>query len=315
MNILITGGSGYLGGCIYNYFRKRKEFKITICSSSNVRKIEGFDFVPINWDKKESIKNVCKNQDIIIHCASPDARECEKNPDNSNKFNSITLDFFIKTAISSLVKKFIFFSTAHVYRSPLKGIIDEKTPLKPSHPYGISKKIGEQTLLKYKDVENFELNVIRLSNAFGVPCSKSKKPWDLVVNDFCKQAVVNNTININSDGKQLRNFVSVKEVCRLLNFMINLFFKSKKLPIIFNFGGNWTLSIKDLAELVANRYEKRYGIKPKTIIKKKLHKKDDLFFSFNYDLIIEQGFKPKNNNLNDVDELFKFVKAKFINAK
>ena len=87
-----------MGGCIYNYFRKRKEFKITICSSSNVRKIEGFDFVPINWDKKESIKNICKNQDIIIHCASPDARECEKNPYNSNKFNSITLDFFIKTA-------------------------------------------------------------------------------------------------------------------------------------------------------------------------------------------------------------------------
>lgn len=314
MNILITGGSGYLGFCIYKYFKEKKKHKITICSSSNIKKIRGLDFVEINWNKKESIRSICKNQDIIIHCASPNARECENNPNNSYKFNSITLDLFIKIAISSQVKKFIFFSTAHVYRSPLMGVIDENSLLKPTHPYGISKKIGEETLLKYKKVKNFEFNVIRLSNAFGVPYSNNKKPWDLVVNDFCRQAVVSNFIRINSDGKNFRNFVSVKEVCRLLDFMINLFVKRKKLPLIFNFGGSWTLSVKSLAELIANRHEKRYGIKPDIILKKNGQGKNNLFLLFSSDLILKEGFKPQNNYLNEIDKLFEFVKAKFVNA-
>ena len=53
----------------------------------------------------------------------------------------------------------------------------------------VSQKNWRKTLLKYQKVKNFEFNVIRLSNAFGVPYSNNKKPWDLVVNDFCRQAV------------------------------------------------------------------------------------------------------------------------------
>ena len=49
--------------------------------------------------------------------------------------------------------------------------------------------------------------------------------------------------------------------------MINLLLKEKT-SINFNFGGSWTLSVKSLAELIANRHEKRYGIKPDIILKK-----------------------------------------------
>ena len=62
------------------------------------------------------------------------------------------------------------------------------------------------------------------------------------------------------------------------DFMINLFVKRKKLPLIFNFGGSWTLSVKSLAELIANRHEKRYGIKPDIILKKNGQEKIIYFY-------------------------------------
>ena len=69
-----------------------------------------------------------------------------------------------------------------------------------------------------------------------------------------------------------------------------------------------------MAELIANRHEKRYGIKPDIILKKNGQEKNNLFLLFSSDLILKEGFKPQNNYLNEIDKLFEFVKAKFVNA-
>ena len=157
-------------------------------------------------------------------------------------------------------------------------------------------------------------NIIRLSNAFGAPSNASLNCWKLVVNDFCKQVVLNKEILINSDGNQVRNFVSLNEVSRLIDFIISQFCKGKFIPTVFNFGGDWTLSILDMAKLVAKQYKKNFEFSPPIIIRKK---STNLIpkLNFNFDLIVKSGFKPNNNNMADINELFLYVKNNFSDVR
>ena len=304
--ILITGGSGYLAGSISSFLCQNRNYEVSICSSSNIESNHGdINILRVDWNKKSSLRNICKGKHIIIHCASPDANFSKKNPEASYYFSRNILDSFLNEAIHNKVKKFIYFSSAHVYQIKYGGVINEESSIIPDHPYGVSKKIAEQTLINKKEL--IDINIIRLSNSFGIPSNKNLNCWKLVVNDFCKQAVLKKKIFINSDGTQVRNFVSIHEVCRLIDFMITYYYKGKSLPTIFNFGGNWTLSIFDMAKLIAKQYEKHFDLYPLIQIKK-----SPIFSSpklnFNYDLIIKSGFKPNNNNTGDIDELFFYIK-------
>ena len=58
------------------------------------------------------------------------------------------------------MKKFIYFSSAHVYQLKHEGVLNEKSPINPQHPYGVSKKIAEQTLFNKKEL--IEINIIKL---------------------------------------------------------------------------------------------------------------------------------------------------------
>ena len=236
----------------------------------------------------------------------------KKNPEASHDFSSNILDSFLNEAIHNGVKKFIYFSSAHVYQIKNGGVLNEESPTISDHPYGVHKIIAEQTLINKKEL--IEINIIRLSNVFGIPSNKNLNCWKLVVNDFCKQAVLDKKILINSDGNQVRNFVSIHEIYRLIDFMITYYCKGKSLPAIFNFGGDWTFSIFDMAKLIAKQYEKHFDLVPDIQIKKS-PKHSSPKLNFNYDLIIKSGFKPNNNNTEYIDELFFYIKNRLNDFK
>ena len=302
-----------MAGSISTFLCQNENYEISICSSSKIKsKHKNIITLGIDWKKQSSLRNICKGKDIIIHCASPDSSFSEKYPLQSYEFSEKILSSFVDEAIYSKVKKFIYFSSTHIYQSKLEGILNEKSPTNPQHPYGISKKIAEQTLLEKKNL--IEINIIRLSNAFGAPSNASLNCWKLVVNDFCKQVVLNKEILINSDGNQVRNFVTLNEVSRLIDFIISQFYKGKFIPTVFNFGGDWTLSILDIAKLVAKQYKKNFEFSPPIIIRKK---STNLIpkLNFNFDLIVKSGFKPNNNNMADINELFLYVKNNFSDVR
>ena len=68
-----------------------------------------------------------------------------------------------------------------------------------------------------------------------------------------------------------------------------------------------------MAKLIAKQYEKHFDLGPNILIKKS-PKPSSPKLNFNYDLIIKSGFKPNNNNLAHINELFLYVKNNFLNA-
>lgn len=301
LNILITGATGYLGSYLAHTLNQFKNINITIFTSK--RLFENVSYHVADWSNIDQIKKACINQDIVIHCASPNAMQCERNPYSSYEFNSNTLQLFLKISCDAGVKKFIYFSSIHVYGSPLYGRITEMNPLNPTHPYGISKKIAEETLTVFSASNSFETIIIRLSNAFGMSFNKNTTAWNLVVNDFCKQAVEKGIIYVRSKVNQKRNYLPLSELVNLLELMINGHRKKEKLPTVFNFGGAWNLSLLEISQIISKEYYE-WANKP---IKVKINEDfldETQQLIYNFDKIKSYGYHSKTDYTHEILKIF-----------
>ena len=66
MNVLITGGRGFLAGRLREFLEK-KNLKITLSSRTKNK-----NFAYINWNSNSNLHSLCKNKDVIINCAGLD---------------------------------------------------------------------------------------------------------------------------------------------------------------------------------------------------------------------------------------------------
>ena len=313
MRILITGGFGYLGGRLAQFLEQSENHTIVLGTRDSKVKtawLPNSEIVKIDWDSSDSLNQICKGVDVIIHLAGMNASECAADPVMALQFNGVATARFIQAAVIQNVKRFIYFSTAHVYDSPLTGDINENTLPKSYHPYATSHRAAEDVVLATYAKKEIESVVIRLSNSFGAPVNKDVNSWMLLVNDLCKQVITTNKIVLNSSGLQRRDFITVTDVCRatlhLMNYDLKLLDRT-----LFNVGGEWTPTVWEMAKLVAKVYSEYFGIKPSLIRKDPApdEKSSDLHYQIG--LIKNTGFILKSEHEREIKELLMFCKDSF----
>ena len=269
MKILITGGTGYLGGRIVEYFLQKKKIVIIATRErENDNNFSGAKIKNINWDDNSSLLNICQDVDVVIHAAGINANECIKNPEKALEFNGRTTARLLESAITQKVSKFIFLSTAHVYSNPLVGKINELSYTKNLHPYATSNIEGENAVLNANP--NIKSVVLRLANVVGAPTHKNADCWMLLINNLCKQAVLYKKMIINSSVLLERNFISIGDVNRFLEYLIiekKDYWKYK----IYNLAGEKSFSILEIAKMIQNVSTKLLGYKPEISFKEKLN--------------------------------------------
>ena len=106
-------------------------------------------------------------------------------------------------------------SSASVYGFN-ENILDEGSKTNPLTQYAKSKVDNEKYILD--NDFNFETVILRNSTVFGF---SNNLRLDLVVNDLTYNAVVNNEIELISDGSPKRPFIHVQDLCNLINLIIN----------------------------------------------------------------------------------------------
>ncbi len=303
MKILVTGGNGFLGGNITNHLRKYINYKISI----GVRHIDtsfltknDVELIELPWHSKAKLKKICSNFDILILCAGMNAQECKADPIKAIEFNCLATARLVSAAVELGLKKIIYFSTAHIYRAPLYGDIDEMTLPESLHPYATSKRAAEDVVLAAHRINQCQAICLRLSNVIGTPANTDVKCWSLFMNDICRQAVIKKEIQLTSSGTQRRNFVTISDLNNLVQHVIENNYSYMDRPI-FNVGGSWAPSISEAAEYVSSIFLEMYGSKIKII--KKHPQIGDINFELNY--ISE---KIKNNKFvfgNDYEDAIK----------
>ena len=251
MRVLISGGSGYIGGRLAVGL-SRAGHQIVLGSraiSGSPEWLPDAEMVQTKWNEPDELSRICRDIDVVIHAAGMNAQDCLADPVAALEFNGVATARFVSSATRAGVKKFIYLSTAHVYASPLVGRISEETCPKNLHPYATSHLTGEHALLASNDRREIQGIVFRLSNAFGAPVSKESNSWNLLVNDLCRQAVEKKMLSLRGSGKETRDFISLSEVCRVVELFVSHNFDTQKTGV-FNLGLGRSLSVFNMAKLI-----------------------------------------------------------------
>lgn len=301
--ILITGATGYLGGRIYQHLSDK--FQIILSSRKKKLPYEynlNTNSTLLNLVDKD-LKELLFDVDVIIHLASLNAKECQKNILNAyevNVNNSIRILQNINPSKNTL---FIYFSTAHVYNSPLEGYIDEFNITNNIHPYSTTRKTVEDVLKYFSSINICKSLVFRLSNAVGRPFSKETDCWDLFCNNLCMNAVQKKNFILTSNGLAQRNFVSINKILNVILHSIKIKDDLDSFEI-FNLGGDSNVSLYEMAQLIQKQYIKLYGESIPIILGKDGIEGKPLKFS---SAKLSSKFGSFLDPLNDeIDELLKF---------
>ena len=172
MNILVTGGAGYIGSAITEALLKAGH-SVTVYDSLVTGHLpavpEGVLFVRADLSDNPRLAKTLTDQsfDGVIHCAAfIEAGESMKDPGRfyqNNLINSLTL---METAVRAGVKRFLLSSTAAVYQSNTEPLTEE-SPLGPTNVYGHTKLMVEQALDWYSKIHGLHYAALRYFNAAG----------------------------------------------------------------------------------------------------------------------------------------------------
>jgi len=296
MKILITGGAGYIGSSLVEFFLKENH-KVTVIdnfmfgtnSLNSYMSSKNFNVVKLDV-RDSSLKNYINSHDVIIPLAAlVGAPLCNLKKKEAIEVNTNSIKNLIE--IVSKDQIIIFPTTNSGYGiGEQDKFCTEETPLNPISLYGKTKTEAENIVSQHENSVRF-----RLATVFG---SSPRMRLDLLVNDFVHKAVKDGYIVL-FEAKFKRNYIHVKDVCRSIIYSINNFdsFKSE----VFNVG----LSSANLSKLELCEKIKKYIPKLEIVcseINEDIDKRD---YIVSNEKIEKKGFKTKYDLDFGITELIK----------
>ncbi len=188
MNILVTGGAGYIGSHVVKQLIEETNSSVTILDNlstghsstieslkkifeENQRGERSFNFIQADLSGFEDVERIFSENkfDALIHfAASIVVPESVENPLKYYMNNTVNTTNVISMCVKYGVAKMIFSSTAAVYGDAKENPVKESTPTHPINPYGWSKLMSEQVI---KDTcaahKGFDAVILRYFNVAG----------------------------------------------------------------------------------------------------------------------------------------------------
>ncbi|HDR7911828.1 TPA: dTDP-glucose 4,6-dehydratase [Bacillus wiedmannii] len=256
MNILVTGGAGFIGSNFVHYMLQRYEtYKIINFDAltysgnlNNVKSLQGhpnYSFVKGEIQNGELLEHVIKERDahvIVNFAAESHVDRSIENPIpfyDTNVIGTVTL--------LELVKKYphinlVQVSTDEVYGSLGKtGRFTEVTPLAPNSPYSSSKASADMIALSYYKTYQLPVIVTRCSNNYG-PYQYPEKLIPLMVTN----ALEGKKLPLYGDGLNVRDWLHVTDHCSAIDVVLH----KGRIGEVYNIGGNNEKTNIDVVEQI-----------------------------------------------------------------
>jgi dTDP-glucose 4,6-dehydratase len=254
MNILVTGGAGFIGShfvrtVLADAMPGLAGARVTVLDKLTyagnfanlgpVAESKRLDFVPGDVCDAHLVDTVVRGHDAIVHFAA------ESHVDRSilaaadfATTNVIGTQVLLDAALRHGTGRFLHVSTDEVYGSIDTGASTERSPLSPNSPYAATKAAADLLALAYHRTHGLPVVVTRSANNYG-PYQHPEK----VVPRFITNLLEGRTVPLYGDGSQIRDWVHVDDNCR----GVALALLEGQVGEIYHIGGNTELSNRDLA--------------------------------------------------------------------
>lgn len=287
MNILVTGGSGFIGRWVVKRLLEDGH-RITAFDNlsngrlENIEEFQGnnnFRFIKGDIQSEKTLDEIFKEKfDIIYHLAASINVQDSIDDPRTTFFNDTvgTFNILEKAKIQMFGKngnmdgdgwildskedtypcKVVFMSTCMVYDAADDKGIDENHPTKPVSPYGGSKIAAENMVLSYYNAYKLPTVVIRPFNTYG-PFQKTGGEGGVVA-IFINNSLHGRDINIYGEGQQTRDLLYVKDCAR---FVVMTGYSQKVNGEIVNAGTGRDVTVNRLSDIITKDRVKVHHVK------------------------------------------------------
>jgi nucleoside-diphosphate-sugar epimerase len=285
VNLLITGGCGYVGSKLTEAALARTDHHITVLDTqwfgnhlprsprltihaADIRTIDRFDLS--SFDTVFHLANIANDPSVDL------------NPYSSWEVNVLAGMRLIDRAARQGVKQFIYASSSSVYGLKSEPRVTEDLELVPLSEYNKTKMVAERVVISYADA--LTTTIIRPATVCGY---SPRMRLDLVVNLLTMHALTKGTITV-LGGDQTRPNIHIDDLVDLY-----LFAFERRLGGVYNAGFE-NLAVRDIAALITGLVPAEVRILPSN---------DPRSYSVCSDRLLATGFSPKRDVATAVREM------------
>ena len=297
LNILITGGAGYLGSILTRKLLE-KGYKVRILDDlwygkepiNECLKNENFELVKDDLRNLTATVRAMKDVDGVIHLASIVGMPASSiEPRTSEEINYLATKNIAELCTLHKIPTYIFASTCSVYGSQPDQLITEKSDVSPMDFYAEQKSLSERAISWL----NKAPTILRFGTLFGY---SPRMRFDLVINLFIAQALTENKITVYG-GNQYRPFLHVQDAAESLLFAIEN-----------DLSGTYNVISENLTILdAAKRISELTGCE----IQISNENEDKRNYRVSGDKINKMGFKPKFS----IEDAFYEIKERIVSKE
>lgn len=218
MRVLVTGGAGFIGSHVQD-MALALGHKVAILDDMSSGKKENINaqakFYHLDIRSPE-VKDIFSEfqPEVLFHLAAQmDVRKSVADPKFDCDVNGLGLLNLLEAGRQHGLKKVIFSSTGGaIYGEQDYFPADEKHPLRPLSPYGITKLLSEKYLFFYRETYGIDYLALRYANVYGPRQNPHGEAG--VVAIFAQRMLKGETVTIHGDGLQTRDYVFVDDVVK-----------------------------------------------------------------------------------------------------
>lgn len=279
MNILVTGGAGFIGSNFIKYMLQNKDCNIVnldlLTYAGNIKNLEGlsenkrYTYIKgdiLNRGLLDYIFRTFEIQTVVNFAAESHVDRSIEDPEIFLKTNVMGTQALLDTAkdywkLNLADKyskefekgvKFIQVSTDEVYGSlGPTGYFTEETCLAPNSPYSATKASADMMVRAYYETYGLPVCITRCSNNYG-PYQFPEKLIPLMINNALKGL----SLPVYGDGKQVRDWLYVEDHCSAINAVI----EKGKSGEVYNIGGNNEKENIEIVKLILDKLGKEHSL-------------------------------------------------------
>jgi len=272
MNILVTGGAGFIGGHLAESFIKEghdvttldilepfydiglKQHNIDVARQATEDSTGSYEFVAGSTTDKNLVDTIVEDVDVIYHqAAQAGVRASVEEPTKVTEYNINGSQTILEAARKHGVDRVVNASSSSVYGKPEYLPYDEAHPHEPVSPYGASKVAVEHYMRVYTEVYGLPTVSLRYFTVYG----PRMRP-NMAISNFVSRCMRGEPPEIYGDGKQTRDFTYIEDI---IDANHRLLTDDSADGQAMNIGSTDTIDIATLAEVVRDEIDPTLDIR------------------------------------------------------